>query len=230
MPKRPCNVHGCSRDRAHPRQFCEIHLATLPKNATFKDSKNRIPRCNYHERTQARCTRPAANPVTEGLCSLHHPIYKRRRAQTVEQIASQAKDPMSVLKATGHAMEKCPGQTPSTDKADHAEDMARIMEEAGLTKAFAARMLKECIEAAVPVKDRQGRHVRDEDGNYVYETDLQLRKETLVAFKTQLGFANDAVTSSEGGVNIHVGIHVPEKKPLPIEAEIIDVDDSKDQL
>jgi len=232
MPPQECKVRFCHLPREGRRQYCKLHLEACPRDSSRRRSK----RCHYFieatkEEVKAgkkghRCKRPAIFPVIHGLCSVHHPDQIRKRFSSLEEVVGDSEDPMKELQALGHAVEKA---GPSK-KGDLQADLDARFEAAGIKKDDGAKALKKLLEALKTVRTRSGEVVRDKDGEPVQEIDLELLFKVLSEFRAPLGIPEKQVAAAAtgGGLNIHVkqmGITVPEKVPIPIDAECVDVED-----
>ena len=209
------------------RRYCKLHLEVCPR----RSNRARIKRCHWWidgdaERRGRRCPRPVIYPVWAGLCSVHSPDSIRMRKTAIEDIVGESEDPMKELAALGHKAET----TSMAQRPDYKAELDRRLEKASIDPADGARALKQLLEAKKFVRTKSGDIMVDDDGNPVTEFNGELLLKVLVEFRDILGLpATVTVTpgtgAAMGGLNIQVGIIVPPKKPIAIDATIVDAED-----
>jgi hypothetical protein len=204
---------------------CEKCRALFEKQVfrSAKDKKTLLCHFLVDRKTKVLCMNVVCSPVTDRLCTEHHPLYKGSNVERLLlEAAKSGKDPTEVMKAAGYSAERAEKEIQkAAESPSHLAKLEKLMDEAGLDRADGLRALKRSLEAQRALVSRNGDIVGHED-------DAKIQLEAAEIMLKLQGMAAPPQAQNTG-VNLNLGIAIPMPQPMSPDTRVITLKKNEDE-
>lgn len=219
-----CRIAGCGQPNATGRRrLCADCAAKMVADVGGRKSARR---CRMIVGGQ-RCTRPIAAPRRAGLCTVCSPSYREKHSleNVALDAAAQGKDPAKALADAGATQPKALAKA-IAQRPDFQVRLAELMKRAEIDEADGLRAIGRALKAKKRVKLKTGDELLTEADDH--EMQFEAGK-FMVGIQGLAGAADGKGAPAGATINLHIGAHIPEHKPLDLKAEVIEVGDVEDE-